>query len=62
MFGIVGVLSLITKLITNILLVPDDIREALISRYDYVVAEKEVIPDLTDAVRLCGTCQEWCPT
>ncbi|KIL69139.1 hypothetical protein M378DRAFT_98405 [Amanita muscaria Koide BX008] len=41
---------------------PDHIREILISRYEYVVAEKEVIPDLTDAIRLCVTCEEWCPS
>ena len=40
--------------------VPDHIRETLTSRYEYVVAEKEVIPDLTDVIRLCDTCQEWC--
>ena len=40
--------------------VPDRIRDVLISRYEYVVAEKEVIPDLTDSIRLCGTCQDWC--
>ncbi|KAF8806889.1 hypothetical protein BYT27DRAFT_7190581 [Phlegmacium glaucopus] len=39
---------------------PDHIRDVLISRYEYVVAEKEVIPDLTDTIRLCDTCQEWC--
>jgi hypothetical protein len=41
--------------------VPDNIRETLVSRYEYVVAEKEVIPDLTDVLRLCDTCQVWCP-
>ncbi|KDR80821.1 hypothetical protein GALMADRAFT_60740 [Galerina marginata CBS 339.88] len=41
---------------------PNEIRDVLISRYEYVVAEKEVIPDLTDTVRLCDTCQVWCPT
>lgn len=25
------------------------------------MAEKEVIPDLTDTIRLCVACQEWCP-
>jgi hypothetical protein len=55
-------MAIFSKLITNILLVPDNVRKILTDRYEYVVAEKEVIPDLTDAVRLCGTCQEWCPT
>ncbi|KAF9560108.1 hypothetical protein CPC08DRAFT_708307 [Agrocybe pediades] len=41
---------------------PDEIRDVLISRYEYVVAEKEVIPDLTDNIRLCDTCQVWCPS
>ncbi|TFK29580.1 hypothetical protein FA15DRAFT_677545 [Coprinopsis marcescibilis] len=39
---------------------PDQIRDVLISRYEYVVAEKEVIPDLTDHIRLCDNCQNWC--
>lgn len=47
---------------TDVRNLPNNIRETLTARYEYVVAEKEVIPDLTDAVRLCGTCQEWCPT
>jgi epoxyqueuosine reductase QueG len=42
--------------------VPDNIRDVLVSRYEYVVAEKEVIPDLTDNIRLCDTCNDWCPT
>ncbi|EAU90390.2 ZNF1 [Coprinopsis cinerea okayama7 len=41
---------------------PDHIREVLISRYEYIVAEKEVIPDLTDHIRLCDNCQKWCPS
>ena len=41
--------------------VPDNIRNTLTSRYEYVIAEKEVIPDLTDNLRLCDTCSEWCP-
>ncbi|KAF8075155.1 PHD-zinc-finger like domain-containing protein [Lyophyllum atratum] len=47
---------------TDVRNLPDNIRETLTSRYEYVVAEKEVIPDLTDAIRLCEGCQEWCPT
>lgn len=42
-------------------LVPDHIREVLTSRYEYIVAEKEVVADLTDSIRLCATCNEWCP-
>jgi hypothetical protein len=41
--------------------VPEHIREVLIMRYEYVVAEKEIVPDLTDALRNCETCSQWCP-
>lgn len=65
MFGIVRVkadfISEFSKYSLYICLVPDNIRETLLSRYEYVVAEKEVVPDLTDAIRLCDTCQDWCP-
>ncbi|KAJ6619944.1 hypothetical protein B0H10DRAFT_1912520 [Mycena sp. CBHHK59/15] len=47
---------------TDVRNLPDNIRDTLITRYEYVVAEKEVIPDLTDVVRLCDTCQVWCPS
>ncbi|EGO22633.1 hypothetical protein SERLADRAFT_451461 [Serpula lacrymans var. lacrymans S7.9] len=40
---------------------PENIRQVLIQRYEYVVAEKDVVPDLTDSLRLCQTCSEWCP-
>ena len=39
---------------------PQHIRDVLVSRYEYVVAEKEVYLDLTDQLRLCETCGEWC--
>lgn len=42
-------------------LVPENIRDILIARYEYVVAEKEVVPDLTDTLRHCDTCEKWCP-
>ncbi|KAG7094162.1 hypothetical protein E1B28_007773 [Marasmius oreades] len=42
--------------------IPEDVRNTLICRYEYVVAEKEVIPDLTDSIRLCQSCDEWCPS
>lgn len=45
---------------TDVRNLPDHIRQVLISRYEYVVAEKEVVPDLTDTIRLCVTCGEWC--
>ncbi|KAJ7180838.1 hypothetical protein C8R46DRAFT_594216 [Mycena filopes] len=47
---------------TDVRNLPDNIRDTLISRYEYVVAEKEVVPDLTDVLRLCDTCQVWCPS
>jgi hypothetical protein len=40
--------------------VPAHIKDVLVSRYEYVVAEKEVVHDLTDTLRLCETCGEWC--
>ena len=40
---------------------PSNIREVLTARYEYVVAEKEIVPDLTDTVRECNTCDKWCP-
>lgn len=41
--------------------VPSNIRDELTSRYEYVVAEKEIVPDLTDTLRNCDTCSKWCP-
>ena len=41
--------------------VPSNIRDVLVSRYEYVVAEKEMVPDLTDDLRNCATCEKWCP-
>ncbi|KAI0794573.1 hypothetical protein C8Q74DRAFT_1366004 [Fomes fomentarius] len=40
---------------------PAHIRDVLIERYEYIVAEREVVPDLTDDLRLCETCEKWCP-
>ncbi|KAG6336457.1 hypothetical protein ID866_2628 [Astraeus odoratus] len=45
---------------TDVRNLPENIRKVLISRYEYVVAEKEVVPDLTDTLRLCATCDKWC--
>ncbi|KAH8110725.1 hypothetical protein DFH11DRAFT_1618256 [Phellopilus nigrolimitatus] len=47
-------------LATDVRNLPQHIRDVLVSRYEYVVAEKEVVPDLTDSLRLCETCGEWC--
>lgn len=41
-------------------LVPENVCETLVSRYEYIVAEKEIVPDLTASIRLCDTCQKWC--
>ncbi len=41
--------------------VPTHIRDELTSRYEYVVAEKDIVPDLTDTLRNCDTCSNWCP-
>lgn len=43
-----------------LLTVPANIKDTLTQRYQYVVAEKEVVPDLVDAIRICDTCDEWC--
>ena len=40
---------------------PSHIRETLVERYEYIVAEREVVPYLTDDLRLCDTCEKWCP-
>ncbi|KAF8645071.1 hypothetical protein AX16_008129 [Volvariella volvacea WC 439] len=45
---------------TDVRNLPDHIRSTLISRYEYVVAEKEVIPALTDTYRACEACRGWC--
>ncbi|XP_006461741.1 hypothetical protein AGABI2DRAFT_205606 [Agaricus bisporus var. bisporus H97] len=47
---------------TDVRNIPDHIREVLTSRYEYIVAEKEVVADLTDNLRLCATCEAWCPS
>ena len=44
-----------------VFIVPTHIRDELTSRYEYVVAEKDIVPDLTDALRNCDTCSKWCP-
>ncbi|KAM5536579.1 hypothetical protein V8D89_009674 [Ganoderma adspersum] len=46
---------------TTVRNVPAHIREVLVDRYEYIVAEREVVPDLTDDLRLCDTCEKWCP-
>ncbi|QRV88660.1 Lid2 complex component snt2 [Ceratobasidium sp. AG-Ba] len=45
--------------VTNL---PPEIREVLQARYEFVVAERDVIGDLTDTLRLCETCDKWAPS
>ncbi|EJD47915.1 hypothetical protein AURDEDRAFT_113199 [Auricularia subglabra TFB-10046 SS5] len=45
---------------TDVTNLPLKIKEVLCSRYEYVVCEKEVVPELTDVIHLCDTCNEWC--
>ncbi|KLO07425.1 hypothetical protein SCHPADRAFT_945298 [Schizopora paradoxa] len=45
---------------TNVRNLPAHIKEVLVLRYEYVVAEKEVTNELTDSLRLCQSCMEWC--
>ncbi len=53
--------SLVYKIVlTTSVTVPTNIRETLVSRYEYVVCEKEMVPDLTDELRNCATCEKWC--
>ncbi|KIY68025.1 hypothetical protein CYLTODRAFT_431056 [Cylindrobasidium torrendii FP15055 ss-10] len=47
---------------TEVKNIPDEVRNVLTSRYEYVICEKEYLPDLTDNIRLCETCTKWCPT
>lgn len=41
--------------------VPQHIKLILTQRYQFIVAEKEVVPDLLDSLRSCDTCADWCP-
>ncbi|CAG8572653.1 16125_t:CDS:10, partial [Acaulospora colombiana] len=40
---------------------PSQIKDVLVSRYEFVVCEREALPDLQDNLRLCETCGDWCP-
>jgi hypothetical protein len=42
-------------------IVPSQIKDVLVSRYEFVVCEREALPDLQDNLRLCETCGDWCP-
>lgn len=39
--------------------VPERIKRVLVRRYEFLVTEKEMVPDLTDGFRTCHTCEEW---
>lgn len=43
------------------LLVPGHIKDVIVSRYEFLVCEREALPDLQDTLRLCETCGDWCP-
>lgn len=42
-------------------IVPKNVKDNLITRYDMIVTEKECVAELTDELRTCDTCNEWCP-
>ncbi|KAG8835592.1 putative PHD type zinc finger protein with BAH domain-containing protein [Serendipita sp. 399] len=46
---------------TDIHNLPAHIKDVLVSRYEFVVCEREALPDLQDTLRLCETCGDWCP-
>lgn len=48
-------------IILTLHIVPRHIKDVLASRYDMIVTEKECVAELTDSLRLCDTCGEWCP-
>jgi hypothetical protein len=39
--------------------VPPHVREMLLSRYEYLVTERDMVADLTDAFRSCCVCEQW---
>ncbi|ORX34360.1 hypothetical protein BD324DRAFT_635569 [Kockovaella imperatae] len=43
----------------NVRNIPPEVREVLLSRYEYLVAEREIVPDLTDSFRACCVCDKW---
>lgn len=48
-------------LATDVHNLPGHIKDVLISRYEFVVCERDFLPDLQDTLRLCETCGDWCP-
>ena len=39
--------------------VPPHVKEVLLSRYEYLVTEREMVADLTDTFRSCCICAQW---
>lgn len=46
---------------SNISPVPGHIKDVLVSRYEFVVCERDALPDIQDELRLCKVCGDWCP-
>ncbi|OCF76650.1 hypothetical protein I204_02349 [Kwoniella mangroviensis CBS 8886] len=45
-----------TEAVNNI---PLNVKETLLSRYEYLVTEREMVSDLTEAFRSCCVCEQW---
>ncbi|KAK4688923.1 hypothetical protein P7C73_g1187, partial [Tremellales sp. Uapishka_1] len=43
----------------NVNNIPPDVKKVLVSRYEYLIAEKEMVSDLLDTFRICCICDEW---
>ncbi|KAL7424387.1 putative PHD type zinc finger protein with BAH domain-containing protein [Cryptotrichosporon argae] len=39
--------------------IPPHVKEVLLQRYEYLIAEKEMVPDLLDAYHACCVCSNW---
>ncbi|WWC59192.1 uncharacterized protein I303_101741 [Kwoniella dejecticola CBS 10117] len=39
--------------------IPLEVKEALLARYEYLVTEREMVSDLTEAFRSCCICNKW---
>jgi hypothetical protein len=43
-------------------IVPQDVKEVLMSRYEYLITERDMIQDLTDTYKTCCVCEQWAST
>ncbi|RSH90248.1 putative PHD type zinc finger protein with BAH domain-containing protein [Saitozyma podzolica] len=43
----------------NVNNIPANVKETLMNRYEYLITEREMVADLTDAYRTCCVCDEW---